>query len=81
MYLLSIFLISDSFTGKNFYYLVLNDGEKDQDEICWLISEDDKASRIEKIGRAGLLVQVTDEDIFMIECRGKKQFKRLYDVL
>ncbi|KAK6464787.1 hypothetical protein DFJ63DRAFT_312077 [Scheffersomyces coipomensis] len=81
MYSLSIFVISDNFTNKNYYNLVLESHENQgsDEAFNWLISEDDKYTKLERIGRAGLLVKMSDSDIFMIECRGKKELKQLFE--
>ncbi|CAK9438562.1 uncharacterized protein LODBEIA_P27860 [Lodderomyces beijingensis] len=49
-------------------------------QFDWLISDENKFSIIEKIGRAGLLVKVSEAEIYMLECKGKKEFKKLYDI-
>lgn len=85
MYSLSIFLISDNFTNKKYYNLMLEnaDAENKDSEIenfNWLIPADDKFNRIEQIGKAGMLIKAGYEDTFMIECKGKKEFRRLYEL-
>lgn len=82
MYSLSVHLISDSFTDKNYYSFALEslDSSESYAPYKWLICEDDKQERIAKIGKAGLLVNVSDTELFMIECKGKREFKELYDV-
>lgn len=85
MYSMSIYMISDNFTSKNYYNLILenNDPENDDEEIdsfSWLIRADERLDRTERIGKAGLLLKVSDNELFMVECRGKKEFKVLYDL-
>lgn len=82
MYSLSIHMISDSFSDKNYFSFELESLDSSQEFAPhkWLICDDDKENRIHRIGKAGLLVKVTDVDLFMIECKGKKEFKELYDI-
>lgn len=80
MYTLLISIISDSFTDENFYHFVLNNSDNGGPELSWLIPEKEKFNRIEKIGKAGILVKVDDNDIYMVECKGKKEFKKLFDL-
>lgn len=77
---LSIYMISDNFTNKNYYNLVLTNPLEDADDYNWLICEQEKFNRIERIGKAGLLIKATDDELFMIECRGKKEFKNLFEI-
>lgn len=80
MYTLRVFMISDNFTNKNYYNLVLSGPLEDDQDYNWLICEEDKFNRIERIGKAGLLIRATEDDIYMIECRGKKEFKALFEI-
>ncbi|EGV60714.1 hypothetical protein CANTEDRAFT_116785 [Yamadazyma tenuis ATCC 10573] len=83
MFSLSIYGISDTFTDKNYFSIVLERNgnlNEDGEEYSWLICEDEVLDRIERIGKAGLLVKVSDDDLFMIECKGKKELKQLYEV-
>lgn len=80
MYTLSIYMISDNFTNKNYYNLVLSGPLEDSLDYNWLICEEEKFNRIERIGKAGLLIKATEDDIYMIECRGKKEFKALFEI-
>lgn len=80
MYSLNIFMISDNFTNKNYYSLELICNDEGSDNYHWLICEDDKFNRIERIGKAGLLIRASEDDIFMIECKGRKEFKVLFEV-
>ncbi|KAI5967082.1 hypothetical protein KGF57_000511 [Candida theae] len=50
------------------------------DSISWVISDDRKEETIERIGKAGLLIKISDGEIYMLECRGKKEFKHLYEI-
>lgn len=85
MFSLSIFLINDSFTHKAYYNLILENNNIDNDDPAietfnWLIGEDEKFNRIERIGKAGLLIKAGNDEIFMIECKGKKEFKHLFEI-
>ena len=81
MYTLLISIISDSFTNKNFYHFILSYCDNGTGlDYSWLIPEDDKFNRIEKIGKAGILVKADQNDIFMVECKGKKEFKKLFEL-
>ncbi|KAK6202661.1 ADP-ribosylation factor family-domain-containing protein [Scheffersomyces amazonensis] len=81
MYSLSVYLISDNFTNKNYYNLVLNNDENTESDepYSFLIADDERHNKLERIGRAGLLVKLSDSEIYMIECRGKKELKQLYE--
>ncbi|ODV77423.1 uncharacterized protein CANTADRAFT_27249 [Suhomyces tanzawaensis NRRL Y-17324] len=82
MYSLSVQIISDVFTNKDYFNLVLKNTNEDsiEEDFDWLISEEEKFDRIERIGKAGLLIRVTDLDYYMVECRGKKEFRQLFEV-
>lgn len=85
MYALSIYMISDHFTHKNYYNLIFENIDSRNEDIDlqafnWLICEDDKFERVERIGKAGMLIRATPHDIFMIECKGKKEFRTLYEL-
>lgn len=80
MYSLSVHIISDTFSGNNYYSFTLVNNETNEQDYGWLICEDEKLDRIERIGKAGLLINATDDDLFMIECKGKREFKELYEV-
>ena len=64
--------------------------KEEKEEFRWLISNEMKFVVLEKIGKAGLLVKHNDGyginhdnnlgEIYMIECRGKKEFKTLYEI-
>lgn len=85
MYSLSIYMISDAFTSRNFYNMILeNKDSANTDESIetfnWLIPEDAKLDRIERIGKAGLLIKAAPDTIYMVECKGKKEFKQLFEL-
>lgn len=68
---------------KGFYHfeLVPQDGEKDEcPKFLWSFDMSTIFDKIEIIGKAGLLVKVDDKEIFMVECKGKKQLTRLYKI-
>lgn len=95
MYKLNVDQLIDDLTQRTFYYFkLINDEqhqqqevEKVEDEFRWLISDEMKFQVLEKIGKAGLLVKHNSNgnsngngEIYMIECRGKKEFKTLYEI-
>ncbi|KAI5949688.1 hypothetical protein CANMA_005495 [Candida margitis] len=59
------------------YHLRLNSGS---DVISWVITDDRKSETIEKIGKAGLLIKISESELYMLECRGRKEFKQLYEI-
>ena len=88
MYKLNVDQLIDDLTQRTFYYFkLINDEqqqqqevEKVEDEFRWLISDEMKFQVLEKIGKAGLLVKHNSNsnsngEIYMIECRGKKNLK------
>ena len=80
MFNLNVYLISDDFSKKDYYNFVVENDDPKVEDFNWLISDDDVKERVEQIGKAGLLIKVSDDDLFMIECKGKKEFKQLSDV-
>ncbi|KAL6453860.1 hypothetical protein SBY92_005435 [Candida maltosa Xu316] len=65
--------IDEIMDDKRYFHFKLT-GDKSYD---WLVADESKTEVLEKIGRAGLLVKHPGE-IFMIECKGKKEFKIMY---
>lgn len=49
--------------------------------FAWALDDTEIGERTERIGKAGMLVQVKDEEIYMVECKGKKELKRLRGLL
>lgn len=82
MYSLDVSIIADQFSNKNFFSFSLEalDSTASKESFKWLICEEEKNERIDRIGKAGLLVKASDDDLFMIECKGKREFKELFDV-
>ena len=81
MYALTVYIISDHFTDANYYHLVLDNlDDNDKENFNWLFKEDSKLSIIEKVGKAGLLVKLAPEELYMVECRGKKELKSLIEI-
>lgn len=83
MYSLTVYLITESFTNKSYFNLVLKKTDiesKAETEFNWLIRDAEMYKRIERIGKAGLLVKVTNDDIFMIECKGRKELHQLIGI-
>ncbi|ABN65695.2 predicted protein, partial [Scheffersomyces stipitis CBS 6054] len=83
MYSLTVYSITESFTNKSYFNLVLKKTDiesKAETEFNWLIRDAEMYKRIERIGKAGLLVKVTNDDIFMIECKGRKELHQLIGI-
>lgn len=81
MYALTVNIISDHFTDANYYHLTLENLEdNDKENFNWLFKEDSKFSIIEKLGKAGLLVKLAPDELYMVECRGKKELKSLIEI-
>lgn len=80
MYTLSISHSLDS-VDNGFYHFDLEPESKQNDrgtnEMLWVFDESSIFKSIETIGKAGLLVNVDDDEIYMLECKGKKELKRL----
>lgn len=59
------------------------EGKEDGKDVCkysWVFAQNEIFDKVEKIGKAGLLVKAGKKEIYMLECKGKKDFKRLYDL-
>lgn len=81
MYALTVYIISDHFTDANYYHLELENLDDNENEnFNWLFKEDSKLSVIEKVGKAGLLVKLAPEELYMVECRGKRELKSLIEI-
>lgn len=82
MYSLSVFHSSDSL-DKASYHLHLDcqddDVEEDLRHIKWSFDEERVLEHLEQIGKAAFLVKV-EGDIYMLECKGKKEFRRLFEL-
>lgn len=73
---LSIYMISDVITNAHYYNLVVEGSEN----YNWLINKEEKFNVIEKIGKAGMVLKFAEDEIFLIECKGKKEFKTLFEL-
>ncbi len=73
---LSIYQLVDSLTGTTYYNLVVEGPEN----YNWLISSEDKFKMIEKIGKAGMVLKLSEREIFLIECKGKREFKEMFEL-
>jgi hypothetical protein len=79
MYSLSVYLITKD--DANFYNIILKSQQPTLNkDYTWMIKEDEKYIILERIGKAGLLVK-QDDELFMIECKGKKEFNNLIQIL
>ncbi|KAK6457862.1 uncharacterized protein RJT20DRAFT_125734 [Scheffersomyces xylosifermentans] len=83
MYSLSVFSITDNISKKAYFNFVLENTDKSETaekDYNWLICDSEIDTRMERIGKAGFLVKVDDDSIFMIECKGKKQSIQLLEI-
>lgn len=81
MYELTMYLILDV-RGADYHQLMLRllDGDARKDNN-WVIALGDKKYTLEPIGRAGLLVKCLEAEIYMLECKGRKEFSKMYSLL
>lgn len=79
MYSLSLFHSIDEL-GTSFYHFELKDKRSDDesDEFEWSFTADALKKDVERIGKAGLLVMCSADEIYMLECRGRKELERLF---
>lgn len=83
MYSLSIHHSTDSFDRASYHFsLDCHDKSVEEDNEHFEFSFDEATifNFIEQIGKAALLLKVSNEEIYMLECKGKKEFKRLYEL-
>lgn len=78
MYTLSVCHSAGSVDNGMYHLIMENQGgaNAEQSEISWTFDESNIRDRMEKIGKAGLLVR-PGLDIYMIECKCKKELRRL----
>ncbi|RLV92165.1 13-beta-glucanosyltransferase PGA5 [Spathaspora sp. JA1] len=75
MYDLKIDRVTDDLTQCNYFHISLYKEDSGEHEYGWLINENSKFEYLEKIGKAGLLVKVSEQEMYMIECKGKREIK------
>lgn len=81
MYSLTIFLVSDMETNTDYYNLELkNLADDGKPDFNWLIESTNIWNRFQRLGKAGLLVNSSANEYYMLECKGKKQFKTLMEI-
>lgn len=80
MYLLTLYTVSEARTLSDYLQFALK-GLEHGDEVLWMIANSDKKYTLEPIGRAGLLVKCSANEIYMLECKGRKEFSKLYSLL
>lgn len=83
MYTMKLYHSSETSTNDGFYHFELEPQDNNNDEcpkFLWSFEMSTIFDKIETIGKAGLLVKVDDKEIFMVECKGKKQLSRLYKI-
>ncbi|KAM9937084.1 hypothetical protein OXX80_003361 [Metschnikowia pulcherrima] len=83
MYSLSISHSVDS-AQMGFYHFDMSINEKsnedNEDVYSWAFRDDEIHDQIERIGKAAMLVKTKGPETYMLECRGKKEFKRLVNL-
>ncbi|KAG7196032.1 uncharacterized protein KQ657_000040 [Scheffersomyces spartinae] len=80
MYSLTVYLISDMETNTDYYNLQLKNLSGDgKPDLSWLIECSNIWNRFQRLGKAGLLVNSSANEYYMLECKGKKQFKTLLE--
>lgn len=80
MYLLTLYAVSEARTLGDYLQFVLK-GLDGDDEVSWMIAAADKKYTLEPIGRAGLLVKCLTDEIYMLECKGRKEYAKLSSLL
>lgn len=82
MYSLSILHSIDA--QKSGFYVLDMQSQAETDEeneaLLWSFEDDLINEKVERIGKAALLVRVSADEIYMLECKGKKEFRRLIDL-
>lgn len=68
----------DEFGSSFFHFELVNkNGDDECDEFDWTIAAKKMSEKTHRIGKAGLLVMPETDDIFMLECKGSKELRRL----
>lgn len=83
MYTMKVFHSSVAETGDGMYHFELepqDDENNESPKFLWSFNMSTIFDNIETIGKAGMLVKVDENEIFMVECKGKKQLNRLYKI-
>ncbi|KAF8002279.1 hypothetical protein HF325_003244 [Metschnikowia pulcherrima] len=71
-------LLLDRMTIKLHKQIDVN--EDNEDVYLWVFKDDEIHDQIERIGKAAMLVKTKGPETYMLECRGKKEFKRLVNL-
>lgn len=71
---------SEESNGVYHFETTAGAGSEDLPKQEWAIPADKVENQIEKLGKAALLLKVAEDEIYMFECRGKKEFNRLIQV-
>ena len=69
--------------GGTYHFELKPQGDYNEKEVpifLWAFEGSNIFDKIETIGKAGLLVKVDPNEIFMVECKGKRQLARLYGI-
>lgn len=84
MYMLDLCVVCDLTDNSYYYKFAFSPMEGEGQSIkphSWLIPESQREEKLGCIGKAGLLVELDTKELFMIECRGTKEFQQLYECL
>lgn len=71
---------SEESNGVYHFETVAGNGPEALAKQEWAIPVEKIEDQIEKLGKAALLLKVAHDEIYMFECRGKKEFDRLIQV-
>lgn len=83
MFTLNILHTVDSVDRSMYYFSFdnhLDEADEDEAQFTWVFEESTIPNKIERIGKAGLLVKVSDDEMYMVECKGKKELRRLWSL-
>lgn len=82
MFSLSLSHSVDEFGASFYHFEFANKRSKDEDfgDLEWIFNASQIKDNTEQIGKAGLLVTV-GEGIYMLECKGSKELKRLLSTI
>lgn len=84
MYTMNVFHSSMAEVDGGKYHFELEPQANGDNTECpkylWTFETSTIFDHIETIGKAGMLVKVNENEIFMVECKGKKQLNHLYKI-
>lgn len=76
---IAMFTLSVFHSAENAFHLKLENQELNDAHFLWIIPDNETGRKVERIGKAGMLVKI-DAGIFMMECKGKREAKRLSEL-